>query len=288
MLSALKALHAVGALENSSITVLLAGDEENAGEPTSISRRDLIEAGKQADVALCFEPDNQVNGRDTVSTARRGAATWELTVKAKSGHSSTIFSDNVGHSAIFELRRILTAFHDTLREPNLTFSAGLVLGGEGAKADASGNGSVSGKFNVIPGESLARGDIRALTPEQLVRVKDKMQSIVSKNLPGARAELHVEEKYPPMAPTKGNKAIFAMLNEVNRSLRVPEEQEIDPMSRGVGDISFVAPYVDSLSALGARGSGFHAPGELVDLESLSLQSKRAAILISRLIQASDN
>ena len=120
MLSALKALHAVGALENSSITVLLAGDEENAGEPTSISRRDLIEAGKQADVALCFEPDNQVNGRDTVSTARRGAATWELTVKAKSGHSSTIFSDNVGHGAIFELRRILTAFHDTLREPNLT------------------------------------------------------------------------------------------------------------------------------------------------------------------------
>jgi glutamate carboxypeptidase len=58
--------------------------------------------------------------------------------------------------------------------------------------------------------------------------------------------------------------------------------------RGVGDISFVAPYVDSLSALGARGSGFHAPGELVDLESLSLQSKRSAILISRLIQASSN
>jgi glutamate carboxypeptidase len=288
MLSALKALHAVGALENSTITVFLAGDEENAGEPTSISRKNLIEAGKQADVALCFEPDNQIGGRDTVSTARRGAATWELTVKAKSGHSSTIFSENVGDGAIFELARILTAFHNTLREPNLTFSVGLVLGGEGAKADAAGNASVSGKFNVIPGDALARGDIRALTPEQLARVKDKMQSIVSKNLPGARAELQIEEKYPPMAPTKGNKAIFAMLNEVNRNLGMPEEQEIDPMLRGVGDISFVAPYVDSLSALGARGSGFHAPGELVDLESLSLQSKRSAILISRLIQASSN
>jgi glutamate carboxypeptidase len=288
MMSALKALHAVGALENSSITVFLAGDEDSAGEPTSISRRDLIKAGKQSAVALCFEPDNQVGGKDTVSTARRGAATWELTVKAKSGHSSTIFSENVGDGAIFELSRILAAFHDTLREPNLTFSVGLVLGGEGAKADAAGNGSASGKFNVIPGDALARGDIRALTPEQLSRVKDKMQSIVSKNLPGARAELHIEEKYPPMAPTEGNKAVFAALNGVNRSLGVPEEEEIDPMLRGVGDISFVAPFVDSLSALGARGSGYHAPGELVDLASLPLQSKRAAILISRLVQASGN
>ena len=64
-----------------------------------------------------------------------------------------------------------------------------------------------------------------------------------------------------------------------------EEEELDPMLRGAGDISFVAPYVDSLSGLGASGAGGHAPGETVDLESLPLQSKRAAVFISRLLQA---
>jgi len=112
-----------------------------------------------------------------------------------------------------------------------------------------------------------------------------MHSIVSKNLPGTHAEIHIEDKYPPMAPTQGNRALFALLNETNRSLGVPEEEELDPMLRGVGDISFVAPYVDSLSGLGANGTGMHAPGEIVDLITLPLQSKRAAILIARLIQA---
>jgi glutamate carboxypeptidase len=284
LLSALKALHAVGALKNSNITVFLTGDEESVGEPTSISRKEFIEAGKNADAALCFEPGVQRDGKDAVATARRGAATWELTVKAKSGHSSGIFSESAGDGAIFELSRILAAFHDTLREPNMTYSVGLALGGEGLKLDTGGNGSVSGKFNVIPGEAVARGDIRALTPEQLARVKDRMQSIVSKNLPGTRAEIKIEDKYPPMPPTEGNKALFAMLNRVNRSLGVPEEEELDPMLRGVGDISFVSPYVDSLSGLGANGSGIHAPGEVVELGTLPLQSKRAAILISRLIQ----
>jgi glutamate carboxypeptidase len=77
-----------------------------------------------------------------------------------------------------------------------------------------------------------------------------------------------------------------LLNEANRALGVAEEEELDPMLRGAGDISFVAPFVDSLSGLGASGSGGHAPGETVDLGSLPLQSKRAAVFINRLIQAS--
>ena len=36
-------------------------------------------------------------------------------------------------------------------------------------------------------------------------------------------------------------------------------QSVDPMVRGAGDISFVAPSVNSLDGLGAFGSGFHAP-----------------------------
>jgi glutamate carboxypeptidase len=45
MLSALKALHQNHALDGTSITVFLTGDEERPGEPLSIARRDLIAAG---------------------------------------------------------------------------------------------------------------------------------------------------------------------------------------------------------------------------------------------------
>ena len=59
-------------------------------------------------------------------------------------------------------------------------------------------------------------------------------------------------------------------------------QPADPMLRGAGDASFVAPFVAALDGLGAPGSGMHAPGESVNLAGLPLQSKRIALLIYRL------
>jgi glutamate carboxypeptidase len=284
MLMALRGLQAAGALDNANITVFLTGDEEAAGDPLSISRKDLIEAGKNADAALCFEGGSQRNGRDYVSTSRRGSTKWELKVTAKTGHSSGIFARDTGDGAIFELSRILAAFHDQLREPNMTYSVGIALGGENLQLTPGGEGSATGKDNIIAEGAVARGDLRVLTPEQFDRVKDKMLSIVAKSLPGTHSELNIENRYPPMAPTDGNKALLELRNEANRALRVPEELDLDPMLRGAGDISFVAPYVDSLSGLGANGSGSHAPGEFVNLDRLPLQAKRAAVTINRLIQ----
>jgi glutamate carboxypeptidase len=87
-----------------------------------------------------------------------------------------------------------------------------------------------------------------------------------------------------MAPTPGNIALLAKLNEGNRALGMAEIEALDPMLRGVGDASFVAPFVDVLDGLGAAGTGAHAPGETVDLSRMPLQTKRTALLIYRLIQ----
>ena len=51
MVAALRAMKAAGTLKTADIMVFLTGDEEDAG-PVEISRRDLIAAGKWADVAL--------------------------------------------------------------------------------------------------------------------------------------------------------------------------------------------------------------------------------------------
>jgi len=284
ILSALKALKSIGMLDHATISVFLTGDEESVGEPPEIARKQLVAAAKNSDAVLSFEPEVSQSGRDYATTSRRGGTLWELRVQAKSGHSSQIFSPSMGDGAIFELSRILSLFHDKLREPNMTYNVGLVVGGSDSKVEPNGEASVSGKINVVPGDAVAIGDIRALYPEQLAHVKEKMQSIVARNLPETKSEIRFTDKYPPMAPTPGNIALLARLNEGNRALGVPEMEAIDPMLRGAGDASFVAPFVDVLDGLGAPGTGAHAPGESVDLARLPLQSKRAAILIFSLIQ----
>jgi len=281
MLSALRALHKTGQLEGIPLTVFLTGDEEAPGE-LSVTRRDFIEAGKAARAALCFETGIRSVSQDMVSTARRGFTGWQLRTTGKAGHSGGIFNDQMGYGAVYEISRILNEFQQNLREPNMTFNVGMLLGGANPKADPSGTGTVNGKDNIIPAEALAKGEIRALSPEQVARMKDRMYAIAAKNLPGTKAELTFEEGYPPMAPTAGNKRLLQLLNESSKAAGIPEVGELDPMLRGAGDISFVAPFVDSLSGLGAIGSGAHAVGESVDVESLPRQAKRAALLIRRL------
>jgi glutamate carboxypeptidase len=283
MLGALKALHKTGQLDGIPLTVFLTGDEEAPGTLPE-AREGLIAAGKAARAALCFETGIRSVNRDMVSTARRGFTGWQLRTKGKTGHSGGIFSDNMGFGAVYEISRILNEFQQTLREPNMTFNVGLLLGGTNPQVSPGGAATVNGKDNIIPGEALAKGEIRALSPEQVARIKDRMYAIVAKNLPGTTAELTFEAGYPPMAPTAGNKRLLALMNEASRAAGLPEVGELDPMLRGAGDISFIAPFVDSLSGLGAIGSGAHAPGESVDVESLPRQSKRAALLIRKLAE----
>jgi glutamate carboxypeptidase len=278
-----EAMKAAGTLKDADITVVLTGDEERMGKPTTIARRDLIEAARRSDLALDFEGLATENGADMGSIARRSSSTWTLRVKAKPGHSSGIFSDTSGYGAIFELTRILDAFREDLREPNATYSVGLVLGGGNADLNATATGGkASGKSNIIAAEALAIGDLRTLSNAQTERLKAKMASIVQTSLPGARATLEFTEGYPAMPPTEGSRRLLAQLNSVNRDLGYPEMAELDPLKRGAGDIAFVSGIVDGLVGLGAGGQGAHAPGETMDIPAMRRQTRRAALLMSRL------
>jgi len=283
MLGALQAMKAAGTLKDADITVVLTGDEERMGKPTEIARRDLVEAARRSDLALDFEGLATENGADMGSIARRSSSTWTLKVKAKPGHSSGIFSDAAGYGAIFELSRILDAFRKDLREPNATYNVGLVLGGANADLNTTATGGkASGKSNIIAAEALAIGDLRTLSNAQTESLKAKMASIVQTSLPGTRASLEFTEGYPAMPPTEGSRRILAQLNGVNRDLGYPEMAELDPLKRGAGDIAFVSGIVDGLVGLGAGGEGAHAPGETLDIPAMRRQTRRAALLMSRL------
>lgn len=283
MLSALRAMQDAGTLANTEIRIVLSGDEERFGAPLELARRDLIAAAKQSDVALEFEPSGRFDGQDTVSLGRRSSTTWHIETTGLSGHSSQIFGDKLGYGAIYELTRILDSFRRELPEEGLTYNVGLILGGATAEnnADRTG-GTATGKANVIAATALATGDIRTLNDEQTARVEARMRSIVAQHLPKTGATITFDEGYPAMARTPAGEKLFAEWNQISQDLGLGPVAEGSPMTRGAGDIAFVAPYVPGLVGVGMLGEGYHAEGEKAYLDSLTRQAKRNAILMERL------
>ena len=279
ILYALKALHSVGALENTQIIVALMGDEEDPGAPLAVSRQALIDAARRSDIALGFEEDA---GKATV--ARRGIGGWQLVVTARQAHSSGIFSEGSGYGAIYEGARILNEFREKLsKEQYLTFNPGIIVGGADVTYDSARiAGTTAGKDNIIAPRLYARGDLRFLSSEQELKARDAMRAIVAQNLPGTSAKITFEDGNPAMPPTPGNYKLLAVLDSVSRDLGRGPVEALDPGRRGAGDISFISNYVDALDGLGVVGMRSHTPEEKVDLRSIGPATERAAILIYRL------
>lgn len=284
MLYALKAMKDAGLLKDRQVIVIFHGDEESAGRPIDISRKDIIEAAQRSDIALCFETGT---GFNYGTIARRGSSGWHLEVTGKQGHSSGIFTPNAGAGAIYEASRILNRFYTDLQEPLLTYSPGIILGGTQLKTDTTGTeGNVSGKTNIIANTTVVNGDLRFISEDQKQRTREKMKAIVAESLPGTKAVITFSDGYPSMPPTDGNMQVLKRFSKVSVDLGFGEVQPYDPGRRGAGDISFVAQYLDCLDGLGAMGGSAHAPGEFINLNSLQSIEKRAAILFHRITSES--
>jgi len=281
MIIALQALHAQGLLKDADIIAYLTGDEEHAANPREISRGDFIERAKQTDIALAFEG---ANGLNSVATARRGASGWSLNVKAKTGHSAGVFSPNAGYGAIYEAARIVNEFRVQLStEKYLTFNPGVFIGGSEMNYNASkSSGTAIGKTNIISPAVTVTGDLRFLTEEQKINARKKMSAIVANNLAGTKATIKFTDGIPSMAPTEGNNKLLEVISGVTKDMGLGVTMAGDPGSRGAGDISYIAAYVDCIDGLGASGKGAHAPGETINLKELPFLIKRAALTIYRL------
>jgi len=165
----------------------------------------------------------------------------------------------------------------------LTLNSALFIGGsEVSYNEVAQRGEVSGKTNIISPKAVVIGDLRFLTEEQKQRTRNSMRQIVSQHLPQANATISFKDGIPSMPPTAGNNALVKRVNEVSMALNYGPVKAGDPGSRGAGDISYIAKYVDCLDGLGASGKGAHAPGEIINLKEYPKLINRAALLIYRL------
>jgi glutamate carboxypeptidase len=170
-------------------------------------------------------------------------------------------------------------------EEHLTFKVGTIQGGTDVEYDFEQNrGTTFGKTNVIPRKAIVHGGLRTISLEQQERAKDAMREIVARHLPHTDASITFDDGYPPMSPTEGNKGLQKKLSDINEALGRGPMPALDPSRRGAADVSFVAPYTDALAGLGALGEGSHTPDESLELDSMPLAIKRAAIMIYRLSQ----
>lgn len=281
VIMALKALEQAGLLKNTEITAYFTGDEEHAGYPREVTRGDFINRAKQADIALAFEG---ANGLNSVATGRRGASGWRLDVTGKTGHSSGVFTPSAGYGAIYEASRILNQFREELStEKYLTFNPGIIIGGSDIEYnEATSKGAAIAKTNIISPAVTVTGDLRFLTEDQKDRARAKMKAIVSQNLAQTSAKISFMDGIPSMAPTEGNNKVLGVINSISMDMGAGATVAGDPGTRGAGDISYVAAYVDCIDGLGASGRGAHAPGETIHLNQLPFLIKRAALTIYRL------
>jgi glutamate carboxypeptidase len=278
--ASLKALHDLGYLADRTITVYFNGDEESSGNE-QISRMDFIDRAKLHDLALAYET---AQGFSTVTVARRGSSGWKLKTSGRQSHSAGVFRESVGYGAIYEAARILTEFREELAgEQYLTFNPGQIIGGSDINYDnITGKGEALGKTNIVAREALVTGDLRFLGEEQKERTRAKMQEIVDRNLNQTDAEITFTDGIPSMPPTEGNLRLAKVLNELSLDMGYGEVKPGDPGSRGAGDISYVADFMDGIDGLGASGSGAHAPGETLKLNEYPNLIKRSTLLIYRL------
>ena len=280
IIAALKALQKQGLLKDVNITIYLTGDEENAGTPKEVTRGDFIERAKQHDIALGFET---ATGMGIVATARRGASGWKLVTEGKQAHSSGVFGA-AGYGSIYEAARIINEFREKLgKEQYLTFNPGLFMGGSEINYNEDEQkGTASGKTNIISPKTVVIGDLRFLGDEQKEKARENMRQIVAEHLPGSNASISFQDGIPSMPPTPGNEKLVVLVNEVSLALGFGEVKAGNPGSRGAGDISYVANYLDCLDGMGVSGRGAHAPGETINLYEFPKLIKRAALVIYRL------
>jgi glutamate carboxypeptidase len=286
ILLALKALKEAKLLEHMQIEVVMTGDEEKSGSPIDHSKKVLIDAAKWADIALAFE--NADGDPKTIVVSRRGSVSWKLEVEGNAAHSSQVFTEKVGVGAIYEASRILDTFYKELStEENLTFNPGVILGGTSTNfEDGPSGGTAYGKTNVVAQKVIVKGDIRAVSTEQLDKAKATMQHIILENYNGTSATLTFSEGgYPPLAPSEGNSQLLQYYSTVSEDLGFGTVSAVHPRNAGAADVSFTSGYVDmAIDGMGLSGADDHTIQETGDISKLPVQAKRAAVLMYRLMK----
>ena len=248
-LAATAALRRAGIVPSLSVTMLFNSDEE-VGSP---STRDLIEAeAKRHRYVLIPEPARRSGA---VVVGRHAVARYKLVTRGLPAHAGLRL--NEGRSAIQEMAHQVIAV-DRLSEPDCTFSAGVIRGGQWV--------------NCVARQCEAELLSVSTSEAALARGRRRLEEL-RPTAPGTEIEIVPGVMRPFWHPKPHDQSLFETANRIANALGFELAGE---KSGGGSDGNFTgAMGIPTLDGLGARGDGLHTLNEHIVVESLA---ERAGLL----------
>ena len=244
-------LFALSTLDDLDGITLLVNSDEEIG---SLSSRELIEeTAAGAAAALVLEP----SAAGALKTGRKGVSIYEVEVEGRAAHAG--LEPEKGANAVIELAHQILAMERIARPAaGTTVTPTLIAGGTTA--------------NTVPAGALLSVDVRALQPDDQLRVDHEMRALAAV-VPGTRVVVRGGPNRPPLAE--------AMASDLyQRALRLAGELGLGPIGKitvgGGSDGNFTAGVgVPTLDGLGAVGDHAHGEGEYVEIDAMP---ERAALV----------
>ena len=228
---AFKALKQQGLFTRIPLRFIFNSDEE-IGSPFS---GDIIASeAKKSALAFVLECGG-LSGE--VVTGRKGRIGVKLEVFGKAGHAAFITENKA--SAILALAHKIIALEALNGQfQGFTVNVGQIKGGIGA--------------NSIAEYARADVDVRFIDASGTDFFKERFATIVAEtDIPGTSARMEILNFRRPMPQTKGNRALFKVVTDQARELKLPIREEF---RQGVSDANIVAgegvPVIDGLGPMG--------------------------------------
>jgi len=243
----------------------LAGDlilpfavDEEPGGCSPFGTTYLLEHSLTATAAIVAEPENT-----NVTIGHRGGYRFKLTVRGEAAHTGLLDWERrtKGHNAISDMARVVQvlenvdlpytvtpAFPD--RKPVFTFPT-LIQGGTG--------------INAVPDECTAYGDVRLLPGCDAAQVEQIIHARLQ-SIPGLSYHLDRLLSVPAVEIDQHAEIVQLLIRHTAAITgQTPTTLGCGPWNDGW---MFISRGIPAVCGFGPNGSGVHAPGEYVELDSL--------------------
>jgi glutamate carboxypeptidase len=250
VLSALRE-HARALYESMTWKLLWNSSEEQYSPDFGALCRKHFDAGTLA--ALVFESEGRVGSDGALVVARKGRATWRVTVSGRGAHAGG--KHEHGANAIVQLGQTvqrIAALTDYSRE--LTFNVGTIHGGT--------------VLNRVPHEAVAEGEFRTFASENHARAKAALLALAGRGEvrsadDGYACEVKAEitSECPPWPRNRGSDSLFEFWKQAGEELG----QRILPQQRGgLSDGNHIWDGAPTLDGLGPWGDNDHCSERSAD------------------------
>lgn len=233
--------------------------------------------------ALVFEAEGRRGSTRRLVVARKGRATWRVTVSGRGAHAGAKHSH--GANAIVQLGRTLEAVAAlTDYQRHLTFNPATITGGCG--------------LNRVPHSAVAEGEFRAFDPEVYAQAKADLLALAGPgSVRGATdgfpcaVQVEILSESRPWPRNAGTDRLLALWQTTGRDLGI----EIEGEERGgLSDGNLLWHAVPTVDGLGPHGDNDHcsersADGtklpEFVEISSFVPKALLNACAVLRLVES---